>query len=144
MSKPVIYIGADHAGYPLKEFIKEYLKNKGYLVEDQGTDSTESTDYPMYAKRVCNKVLSEHALGILICGTGTGMCMTANKFRGIRAAPCTNEYLASMARRHNFANVLCLGERVVGQGLAASIVDAFLQAEFEGGRHQRRIDQIES
>ncbi|RMH03931.1 MAG: ribose 5-phosphate isomerase B [Aquificota bacterium] len=136
----IIAIGSDHAGFPLKERIKEKLIAKGYEVIDFGTNSQESTDYPLFAKEVCLAIQRGQAhRGILVCGTGIGMCITANKFKGIRAALCLNEYMARMSRRHNDANVLCLGERVVGVELALSIVDAWLSEEFEGGRHERRV-----
>lgn len=144
MSKPTVIFGSDHAGYPLKEYLKEYLSAKGYHVEDEGPDSEASCDYPIFAQKVCQRVLDEKVLGVLICGTGIGMSMSANKIKGIRAALCTNEYLARLTRQHNNANVLCLGQRVTGIGLAASIADAFLEAEFEGGRHQRRLDLMEN
>lgn len=140
-----LFIGSDHAGVALKAVLVPFLTEAGHTVTDLGPQSTASVDYPDYAKAVCHKVLAEPgSLGILICGTGLGMSMAANRMPGIRAAVCVNEFLARMARLHNNANVLCLGERVVGQGLAASIVEVFLATAFEGGRHQRRIDGIES
>ncbi len=143
MSKTVI-IGSDHAGYALKVVLAEHLRKNGFEVLDCGPESAASADYPDFAKKVCKEVLAGDAFGVLICGTGIGMSMTANKVPGIRAALCDNEYLARMTRAHNNANVLCLGERVVGPGLAASVTDVFLSTEFEGGRHQRRIDLMES
>jgi len=138
-----IALGADHAGFPLKEKIKEFLQSKGYEVIDMGTHSTESVHYPDFAKKVALAVQRGEAdRGILICGTGIGMSITANKFKGIRAALCTNEYMARMSRRHNDANVLCLGERVLGVELALSIVEAWLEEEFEGGRHEVRVKLI--
>ena len=138
-----IAIGSAHAGYPLKEKVKEFLLSKGYKVLDFGTQSTESTDYPLFAKEVCLSVQrGESQRGILICGTGIGMCITANKFRGIRAALCLNEYMARMSRKHNDANVLCLGDRIIGDDLALSIVEAWLSTDFEGGRHERRVRLI--
>lgn len=140
-----IFIGSDHAGVALKAALVPFLTEAGHTVTDLGPQDTASVDYPDYAKAVCHKVLDNPgSLGILICGTGLGMSMAANRMPGIRAAVCVNEFLARMARMHNNANVLCLGERVVGQGLAASIVEVFLATGFEGGRHQRRIDGIES
>lgn len=138
-----IAVGADHAGFPLKEKIKEFLEKKGYEVLDMGTYSTESVHYPNFAEKVARAVQKGEAdRGILICGTGIGMSITANKFKGIRAALCTNEYMARMSRRHNDANVLCLGERVLGVELALSIVEAWLEEEFEGGRHEVRVKLI--
>lgn len=136
----IIAIGSDHAGFSLKEKIKEHLISKGYEVIDFGTNSPDSTHYPLFARDVCLAVQRRQAQrGILVCGTGVGMCITANKFKGIRAALCLNEYMARMSRRHNDANVLCLGERVVGVELALSIVDVWLSEEFEGGRHEKRV-----
>jgi len=140
-----VAIGSDHAGYHLKEKIKEFLLSKGYEVMDFGTNSEESTDYPLYAQKVALAVQKGEAkYGILICGTGIGVCITANKFKGVYAALCTNEYMARMSRLHNNANVLCLGGRVLGEDLAVSIVEAWLSTEFEGGRHERRIKIIKS
>lgn len=138
-----IAIGSDHAGYPLKEKIKEFLLSKGYKVLDFGTESTDSTDYPLFAKDVCLAVQrGEAQRGILVCGTGIGMSITANKFKGIRAALCLNEYMARMSRKHNDANVLCLGDRILGDDLALAIVEVWLATEFEGGRHERRVKLI--
>lgn len=138
-----IAIGSDHAGFHLKERIKEFLKGENYEVIDFGTRSTESTHYPIFAKEVAKAVQEGKAdRGILICGTGIGMSITANKFPGIRAALCTNEYMARMSRLHNNANVLCLGERVLGVELALSIVKVWLETPFEGGRHEKRIELI--
>ncbi|WP_461832381.1 ribose 5-phosphate isomerase B [Aquifex sp.] len=138
-----IAIGSDHAGFHLKERIKEFLKGENYEVIDFGTHSTESTHYPIFAKEVAKAVQEGKAdRGILICGTGIGMSITANKFPGIRAALCTNEYMARMSRLHNNANVLCLGERVLGIELALSIVKVWLETPFEGGRHEKRIELI--
>jgi ribose 5-phosphate isomerase B len=134
-----IHIASDHAGVALKNFVSAYLAKQDYSIQDHGTDSAQSCDYPVYARAVCKAVLAHGDPGILICGSGIGMSMMANRFRGIRAALCANEFLASAARRHNNANVLCLGARVIGPDLALAIVDAFLHNEFEGGRHQRRI-----
>ncbi len=140
MNKTPLIIGSDHAGFPLKQELVAYLEDKGLAVKDVGTHSLASCDYPVYAQQLCQEVLDKDTLGILVCGSGVGMSMAANKITGIRAALCTNEYLARMTRRHNDANVLCLGGRVTGIDLAQAIVDAFLNASFEGGRHQRRID----
>lgn len=136
-----IAIGCDHAGVDLKKYIISKVKGHEYI--DVGTDSYESCDYPDYVKLVAELVLSGSAdCGIALCGTGIGASIAANKFHGIRAALCTNEYMATMARNHNNANVLVLGARIVGVDLAVSIVSAFLLASFEGGRHQRRLDKI--
>lgn len=139
----VIAIGSDHAGFRLKERIKNYLLEKNYRVIDFGTQSEESTDYPYFAKEVCLALQRKEAdRGILICGTGIGMSIVANKFKGIRAALCLNEYMARMSRKHNDANVLCLGDRVIGEDLAIAIVEVWLNTEFEGGRHERRVNLI--
>lgn len=141
-----VVIGSDHGGIELKGFLVEVLARRGVAVEDVGCHKAESCDYPSFAKAVAQKVLDEGpsgTIGILVCGTGLGMSMTANRIPGIRAAVCTNGYMARMARAHNDANVLCLGERVVGKGLAESILDAFLTTAFEGGRHSRRVQAIE-
>ncbi len=140
-----IKIGADSAGFPLKEEVIAHLHELGYEVEDFGTDSTASCHYPIFASRVCEAVQKDldGSFGILICGTGIGMSICANKHRGIRAALCSDTYSAKMTRRHNDANVLCLGARVIGSCLAMDIVDAFLENEFEGGRHATRVAMIE-
>ncbi len=139
----MIAIGADHGGYELKEAIKKYLKEKAIDYLDCGTHSAESIDYAPIAKKTCEKVTSgECEKAILCCGTGIGMSMAANKIKGIRAACCSDYFSAKYTRLHNNANALCLGGRVVGEGLAIELVDVFLNTEFEGGRHQRRIDQI--
>ena len=139
-----IYIGADSAGYFLKEAFKSYLAGKGYEVEDCGTDSDASCHYPVFASAVCEKVQKEidTSFGILICGTGIGMSMCANKYNGIRAAVCGDTFSARMTRCHNDANVLCIGARVTGSCLATDILDSFLGAEFEGGRHAVRVGMI--
>ncbi len=138
-----IFIASDHAGIDLKEKVKAFLGSKNIHVVDLGTHSRQSCDYPEFAKLVCEKVLDERGFGILICGTGIGMSMCANRFKGIRAALCTNEYMAKMARLHNDANVLCIGARVIGESLALEIVNQFITQEFEGGRHKRRIDMMD-
>lgn len=137
-----VIIGSDHAGYSLKEQLIPFLVGKGYAVNDLGPESAESTDYPLFAKKVCAEVLASQGLGILICGTGIGMSMVANKVPGIRAALCTSEFQARFTRLHNNANVLCLGERVTGPGLACEIVLQFLTNEFEGGRHSKRLEMF--
>ena len=137
-----VALGADHGGYELKEAIKIHLKEKGYETVDFGTDSTESVDYAVYGEKVGEYVVKEGCLGILCCGTGIGISLAANKVNGVRAACCSDYFSAKMTRAHNNANILSLGGRVVGVGLALELVDVFLETEFEGGRHQRRIDQI--
>lgn len=139
-----IFIGADSAGYTLKEEVKNHLTEKGYEVTDCGCDSTASCHYPEFASKVCESVQAEldSSFGILICGTGIGMSMCANKHRGIRAALCSDTYSARMTRCHNDANLLCMGARVIGSCLAIDIVDAFLGAEFEGGRHAVRVGMM--
>ncbi|MBQ8380520.1 MAG: ribose 5-phosphate isomerase B [Clostridia bacterium] len=140
-----IYIGADSAGYHLKEEMKKYLIEKGYEVYDCGPDSDASCHYPIYAGEVCTRVQTEldTSFGILICGTGIGMSMCANKYKGIRAALCSDTFSAKMTRVHNNANVLCMGARVIGSCLAIEILDAFLAADFEdGGRHRQRVDMM--
>ena len=137
-----IIIGSDHGGFNLKNSILDYLKSKGYEVEDFGCYSTESCDYPIIAKAVAQKVLDTESRGILVCGTGIGVSIVANRFNGIRASHCTDTFTARMTRMHNDSNILCLGERITGVGLALDIVDIWLKTEFEGGRHQKRIDMI--
>ena len=138
-----IYIGADSAGFTLKEYLKKHLMDNGFEVFDFGTDSEESCHYPIFASKVCEAVLSDsNSYGILVCGTGIGMSMCANKYNGIRAAVCSDTFSAKMTRRHNDANVLCIGARVVGSCLAEDIVDMFLSNEFEGGRHKLRVDMM--
>jgi ribose 5-phosphate isomerase B len=139
-----VVIGSDHAGVHLKKLLADHFAAAGHTVVDVGPDDAKSVDYPLYAVAACDAVLARNALGILICGTGLGMSMTANRRPGIRAALCGNEFMARMARLHNDANILCLGERVTGQGLALAIADAFLATGFEGGRHQRRLDLMET
>ena len=139
-----IVIGADSAGYALKEQIKEKLVADGYNVIDKGTDSDASCHYPVYGGAVAEGVQQgdKRVCGILVCGTGVGMSMVANKYKGIRAACCSDTFSARMTRAHNDANILCFGARVVGYGLACDLVDAFLGTEFEGGRHKVRVDMI--
>ncbi len=141
--KPRIALGADHAGYHAKETIKKFLEQAGYEVDDVGTWAEESVDYPIFARAVAERVASgRNQLGILACGTGMGMAITANKIPGIRAAVAHNAMTARLAREHNDANVLTLGGRVVDDAAAVEIVRDFLAAQFAGGRHQRRIDEI--
>lgn len=139
----MLVIGCDHGGFELKNIIIEHLKGQGKEVLDIGCFTPESVDYPVIAKQLCKKITDGEAdLGILVCGTGIGMSMAANKINGIRAACCSDTFSARLTRNHNNANVLCLGGRVVGPGLALDLVDNFVNAEFEGGRHQRRIDML--
>jgi len=139
------FIGTDHAGFEVKPFVIEYLEKKGIEVEDLGTYSSESVDYPDYAHKVAEAVLANPGtMGILICGSGIGMSLAANKHKGIRAALCHDHYTASMARRHNNANILCFGARIVGKGEIESILEGWLNSEFEGGRHQRRVEKIDN
>lgn len=139
----MIAIGSDHGGYELKNHILKYLEEKGIEFKDYGCYSEESIDYPDIVKVVCEGIKKGEAeKGILICGTGIGVSMAANKIHGIRAALCGDVYSAKMTRLHNDANVLCMGGRVIGRELAMMIVDTFLTEGFEGGRHQNRVDKI--
>lgn len=139
----MIAIGADHGGFELKEHIKKHLDEIGVEYKDYGTYSEDSVDYPDCAAPVCKAVQDNTAdKGILICGTGIGISMAANKHKGIRAALCSDVYSATMTKRHNNANIICLGGRVTGRELAFMIVDAWLNTEFEGGRHEARIAKI--
>jgi len=144
MEKLTVAIGADHGGFELKEKIIEYLKSKNIQYKDFGTFSSESCDYPEYAKKVAQAVSEKQFnRGILVCGSGIGMSIVANKFEGIRAALCWNESTAKSARTHNNSNILCLGERQLEDAFAVELADIWLNAEFEGGRHQIRVDMIE-
>ena len=135
-----VIIASDHAGFALKNLLTEHLQGRGHEVQDLGPANAQSCDYPVYAQAVCEKVLAQaDAFGILICGTGIGMSMAANRVPGIRAALCTTEFQTRATRQHNNANVLCLGERVTGPGLALVMAELFLETPFEGGRHARRI-----
>lgn len=137
------FIGADHAGVDFKAFVKELFEKRGHEVVDMGPSTKDRVDYPDFAAKVCEEVLkNKDSKGILICGSGIGMSMAANKFDGIRAALCHNEYSAVMARQHNDANVLCLGERVSGPGMIEAIVEAWDTNSFEGGRHEGRVEKI--
>lgn len=139
----MIAIGSDHAGYSLKKEIIAWLNENNMLFVEFGCMNGESCDYPLVAEEVCSRIVNGEAeFGILICGTGIGISMAANKVKGIRAALCTDSYMAKYTRLHNDANVLCMGGRVIGAGVAAEIVETFLNTDFEGGRHQRRVDQI--
>lgn len=138
-----IALGSDHAGLSLKNEILEHLKRQGFEYKDFGTYTTESCDYPDYAEKVAMEVAQgNYNLGILVCGTGIGISIAANKVSGIRAANCSDTFSAHSCREHNNANILALGERAVGVGVALDIVDVFLNATFEGGRHSRRINKI--
>lgn len=139
-----IIFGCDHAAYELKAVLKNHAEKMGFSVEDVGTHSEESCDYPAIAQKLCRKVLAENTKGILLCGTGIGMSISANRFAGIRAALCNNELMAELARQHNNANVLCLGARISGVLLAQKIVSRFLQTDFAGERHLHRIELIEN
>jgi ribose 5-phosphate isomerase B len=140
------YIATDHAGFELKNYTVELLRQKGHDVVDLGPYSADRVDYPDFAVKLCDTLLADgaDADGILICGSGLGMSMTANRFKGIRAALCHDAYTATMARAHNDANVLCYGERVVGKGVVESMLDAWIAGAFEGGRHAGRVDKIEA
>lgn len=139
----MIAIGCDHGGINLKNYIEKFLEKKGLEYKDMGTYDTNSCDYPDIAKAVCSLVVSgECEKGILICGTGIGMSMAANKINGIRAAHVTDTYSARMTKEHNNANVICLGERITGCDLALDIVDSYLSAEFLGGRHETRVNKV--
>ncbi len=136
-------IASDGAGFKLKCVVSDYLKGLGYEIIDCGTDSEASCDYPDFAVKCCLEITEGRAgFGILCCGTGVGMSMAANKVKGIRAACCSDTFSARATRSHNDANVLCIGERVVGPGLAKELIDAFISTSFEGGGHQRRIDKV--
>ena len=138
-----IGIGNDHSALELKAEIIEFLENKGHEVVDYGTHSPESCDYPVYGEKVAHAVVNQEVdQGILICGTGLGISLAANKVKGIRAAVCSEPFTARMARQHNNCNILAFGARVVGGELAKMIVETWLNTEFEGGRHQRRVDMI--
>ncbi len=139
----MIAIGSDHGGFELKEIIKKHLEKRNIEYKDFGTFSEASVDYPAYGIAVGEAVAGgECEKGILVCGTGIGISMAANKVKGVRAACCSDTFSARFTRMHNDANVICMGGRVVGPGLALDIVDLFLDTEFEGGRHQKRIDLI--
>lgn len=142
MSK--ILIGSDHGGFKLKGIIINHLKEEGYDIQDFGCYSEESCDYPVIAKEVAKAVLETSGRAILVCGTGIGMSIAANRFKGIRASHCTDTFTARMTRMHNDSNILCLGERITGAGLALDIVDIWLKTDFEGGRHLNRINMLEN
>jgi ribose 5-phosphate isomerase B len=139
----MISIACDHGGYALKEIVKQHLKDKGYEVKDFGTNSLDSCDYPDYAAPAAQAVASgECEKGIVICTTGIGVSIVANKVKGVRCALCADTLSASLTRRHNDTNMLAMGAGIIGQNLALEIVDTWLTTEFEGGRHQRRVDKI--
>lgn len=143
MEKTTVFIGSDHAGFEYKEAIKQMLEQEGYTVEDVGTHSSESVDYPDYAHPVAQAIEEGKARwGILICGSGNGVCMTANKHANVRAALCWSEEIARLARQHNNANVICLPARFVSLDEAKAMVRVFLSTDFEGGRHERRVNKI--
>jgi ribose 5-phosphate isomerase B len=137
-----IEIGSDHAGFDLKELLKAKMEAEGFFVMDHGTYSNASTDYPDYAHKTAEAVVNNHNTGILICGSANGVCMTANKHAGIRAALCWNEEIAQLARLHNNANILCIPARYVTADEAWNMVKVFLSTEFEGGRHEARVNKI--
>lgn len=140
----LIYIGSDHAGFSLKKAIMDHFRQTGLRFEDCGTHGTASCNYPDYAAAVSQKVLQNQGRGILICGSGIGMSIAANRYKGIRAALCTHEFHAKACRAHNDANILCLGERVTAPGLAMEMVRLFLETPFEGGRHQVRVELMDT
>ena len=138
-----IAMGNDHTAVELKNIIKEFVEEKGYQVLDLGTNSSESCDYPVYGEKVGRAVASKEAdLGIVICGTGVGISLAANKVKGIRACVCSEPYTAKLSRMHNKSNVLAFGARVVGSEMAKMITEEWLNAQYEGGRHQRRVDML--
>ena len=140
----MVSIGSDHAGYALKEELKKHLDENKIFYKDFGTFSEESCDYPIFAEKVANSVVSGESLkGILVCGTGIGISIAANKVKGIRAALCYEPPIAAMSRTHNDANIICLGARVTDSLTAKSIIDVFLNTDFEGGRHEKRVKEIE-
>lgn len=137
-----VIAGSDHAGLALKNTLIAHLQSKGIEVEDLGTHGTASVDYPDYAEAVARKVAADGGLGLLVCGSGQGMAMTANRIPGVRAAVVADSFSARATRQHNDANVLCLGERILGPGLATEILDIFIATPYEGGRHQRRVEKM--
>ena len=139
----MLVLGSDHAGFPLKEAVKEHLEKKGIDYIDVGCYTPERFDYAISAQKACDKVVSGEAdMAILCCGTGVGISMAANKVKGIRACCCSDYFSAKYTRLHNDANCLCMGDRVIGVGTACELVDVFIDTEFEGGRHKNRVDQI--
>ena len=143
MTTRTIAIGSDHAGFTLKSKVKDWLAEAGHEVKDLGTDGSDSVDYPDFGRAVGEAVgKGEAELGIVVCGSGIGISMAANRVPGARAANCTSGLMARLARQHNDANILSLGERLIGEAVARDCVDEFLKTEFEGGRHQRRVDKL--
>ena len=141
----IIAIGSDHAGFGLKETIREHLEQRGFNILDLTTDGTSSVDYPDFAVKVCRAVLSGRVQrGILLCGTGIGMSIVANRYANVRAALCNDLFAAKLSRQHNDANMLSMGARIVGEQVAIGCVEAFLSAEFEGGRHVPRVEKIKA
>jgi len=140
----LIYLGSDHGGFQLKEEIKKFLEEKGEQLEDLGIENEESCDYPDFAFKVAEKVAETNQRGILICGTGIGMSMAANKVKGVRATLVWDEFTAKMSRNHNNSNLLCLGARVLEKDLALKLVEIWLTEEFEGDRHERRVGKIDN
>jgi ribose 5-phosphate isomerase B len=139
------YIATDHAGYAVKEFTKEVVRELGHEIIDLGPDSADRVDYPDFAQKCANAVVNDKgSFGILICGTGIGISISANKITGVRTALCHDAYTASMSRAHNDANILAFGERVVGKGVIESMIEAFCNTPFEGGRHKGRVEKIEN
>ena len=139
-----IYLGSDHGGFELKEIIKTFLEDNNYTVEDLGCYSEESVDYPQFGRAVAKAVVENNARGIVICGTGIGISMSANKVKGARAGLCHNIEYAKLTRQHNDANILAMGGRFIDPDLAKKVTEAFLNTDFEGGRHQRRVDDIDN
>lgn len=140
----MIYIASDHVGIELKRFLIDTLKEQGIETQNLGPNSKERVDYTTFANLLCSNITEERDLGVLICGTGIGMSMMANRHKGIRAAVCTHEYMAEMTRKHNNANILCLGSRMTGEELALAIVKKFINTGFEGGRHQARVQKLDT
>ena len=139
-----IVIGSDHGGFELKDYLAKYIEERDYELEDIGTFGTESTDYPDYAKKACKMVLEGDAdCAVLVCGSGIGMSIAANRYRGIRAALVSEPLSAELSRKHNNSNVLCLGGRLIGREMAVEILEVFLNTSFEGGRHEKRLEKID-
>jgi ribose 5-phosphate isomerase B len=138
------YIATDHAGFALKDFVKDFVTSLGHEIIDLGPDSDDRVDYPDFAKKCADAVVADKgSFGILICGTGIGISIAANKVPGIRAALCHDHYTAKLTRQHNDANILCFGERVVGKGVIEDMIEVFANTDFEGGRHAGRVEKIE-
>lgn len=137
-----VIIGSDHAGFPLKEIVKKHLQSKGYQVIDQGVEKEERCDYPDYAEKVAREVIKTNNKGILVCGSGIGISIAANKINGIRCALCHDHYTAQMCRRHNDANIIAFGARVIGADVAIDMVETFLNTPFDGAHHTARVEKI--